>query len=94
MAIQAKKVLDTLGKVSTDDIKVGKDVTTAAKLAADKLQSLEKSGVDIGKFYKQYDTQRSGRLSYKDFSDTLLILNADIGREDAKRKLVQWITIT
>lgn len=44
---------------------------------------LKNNGVDLNKFYAQYDVQKNGKMSYKDFSDTLLAVSSGIRRDEA-----------
>ena len=84
LASQARKVLNQLNQMNASK-KTGtvRPTEENAKLAEKKLRSLKDNGVDLTKFYYQYDTLRTGCISYKDFSDTLLAVSSGIGREDA-----------
>eukprot|EP00981_Chlorochromonas_danica_P014844 scaffold9105_cov169-Ochromonas_danica.AAC.1 len=78
MVQQAKKVIQHLNQLPP-----GKEVNTCARLAEERLKRLQGNGVDLNKFYQQYDVHRNGRVSYKDFSDILIAVSAGVGREDA-----------
>lgn len=82
MVMQAKKVLAHLNQIPRNK-KGSEGVESSAGVAADRLAKLKDSGVDLNKFYQQYDVNRNGKVSYKDFSDILLSMSAGIGREDA-----------
>ncbi|RYH17256.1 EF-hand domain-containing protein [archaeon] len=83
MASQAKKVLQHLNTTPKAPKSQSEIIRASAQLAEERLQKLRQSGIDISKYYQQYDVERNGRISYKDFSDTLLSLSTGISREDA-----------
>jgi Ca2+-binding EF-hand superfamily protein len=60
-----------------------RSVQENARAAKEALLKFKKSGINLNSFYKQYDTSKSGNLTYKDFSDILLSMSTGIGREDA-----------
>lgn len=83
MAFQAKKVLERLSALPKSTSINKKTVQDNARTAKETLLKYKKSGIDLKSFYKQYDTTKSGNLTYKDFSDILLSMSTGIGREDA-----------
>eukprot|EP01031_Cornospumella_fuschlensis_P022264 gene22264-27226_t len=83
MASQAKRVLEHLNTTPKSPRPQKEIIRTSAERAEERLRKLRQSGIDIAKFYQQYDVERTGRVSYKDFSDTLLSLSTGISREDA-----------
>ena len=84
LANQAQRVLSHLSRMQVDKSHGPvKSVGELSKTAEQKLRQLKERGVDLNKFYTQYDPNRSGCVSYKDFSDTLLAMSSGIGREDA-----------
>ena len=82
MATQALRVLDNLSKLPNQKRQT-RPLTETAAIAQSKLKSLVDSGIDIHKFYQQYDVNRSGKVSYKDFCDTLGAVSSGLGREEA-----------
>jgi Ca2+-binding EF-hand superfamily protein len=83
MASQALKVLDQLSKLQVATKKPKRSIKETSQIAEAKLKSLVDNGVDLQKFYSQYDVNRTGRVSYKDFGATLLACSAGIGRDEA-----------
>jgi Ca2+-binding EF-hand superfamily protein len=83
MATQAMRVLDQLSKIPGAPKRVHRDPAETAAIARSKLEKLEKTGVDLRKYYALYDVNRSGKISYKDFGDTLLAVSAGLSREEA-----------
>lgn len=91
MAQQAKKVLSHIAALPAAPAGGGspraaasqpRSVGDSARVATEKLERLQKSGVDLQRFYAQYDVQKTGRVSYKDFADTLTHLCAGVNRQD------------
>eukprot|EP01033_Poteriospumella_lacustris_P010872 gene10872-7731_t len=91
MAQQAKKVLSHIAALPAAPAGGGspraaasqpRSVGDSARVATEKLERLQKSGVDLQRFYAQYDVQKTGRVSYKDFADTLTHLSAGVNRQD------------
>lgn len=84
MAKQAVRVMDHLSRIpESPNKKPVREVEQTVELAKNKLAMLEKKGVDLNKFYSKYDVDRTGKVSYKDFSDTLVTLSSGIGKEEA-----------
>ena len=96
MASQAIKVLEQLSKIPSDHNNnsyrlrtkshhnnLNRPVQETSSLVKNKLNMLKDTGVDLSKFYAQYDVNRSGKVSYKDFTDTLLAVSAGVRREEA-----------
>lgn len=83
MATQAMRVLDQLSKIPGQHKKPKRTVQETSSIAQAKLKSLSESGIDLQRFYNQYDVSRTGKVSYKDFCDTLLAVSSGIGREEA-----------
>lgn len=83
MAKQAMRVLDQLSKIPGTQKRPKRSVQETSAIAQAKLKSLAASGIDLQRFYNQYDVNRTGKVSYKDFCDTLLAVSSGLGREEA-----------
>jgi Ca2+-binding EF-hand superfamily protein len=83
LAFQTKKVLEKLSTLPESKNVQRRSVQENARAAKEALLKFKKSGINLNSFYKQYDTSKSGNLTYKDFSDILLSMSTGIGREDA-----------
>lgn len=85
----AKKALKVIHHMKTiPDLpkdKQMKDVTKSSKLAHEKLKYLENNGVDLIKLYRKYDNNRSGRVSYKDFGDSLVAVSSGLSKNEAHK---------
>lgn len=82
MATQAMRVLDQLSKIPGTTRRAHRDAPEAAHIAKEKLQGLVRKGIPLDDFYRQYDVNKTGKISYKDFSDTLLAVSAGLTREE------------
>jgi trimeric autotransporter adhesin len=83
MAHQAKRVLQHLSKYPSGSLKKeSKGIGDCAEIAVSKLENLQKNGMNLNRFYSQYDTNKKGRISYKDFTDTMLHLCAGIDSQE------------
>ena len=84
MAEQALKVLDQLAKLPGASKKKHRNVKETSRIAKCKLEGLKESGIDLRKFYSQYDTQRTGKISYEEFNSSLLHVASGIAKEEAQ----------
>jgi Ca2+-binding EF-hand superfamily protein len=76
------RVLDQLSKIPETKRKGLRSTPETAHIAKAKLETLVKNGARLDDLYKQYDVNKSGKISYKDFSDTLLAVSAGLTREE------------
>jgi Ca2+-binding EF-hand superfamily protein len=93
MARQAKKVMNHISSLpassASSSTPLGpssrlksRSISDSAHIAMQKLESLQKSGVDLSRFYSQYDVHKRGRVSYKDFADTMMHLCSGVNKQD------------
>jgi hypothetical protein len=74
---QASKVLSHLEEVCNIDQKQENMSTIASKA----IERLEKK--DMKDFFKRIDINRRGKISFKDFNDTLISASANVSKDDA-----------
>jgi Ca2+-binding EF-hand superfamily protein len=91
MAQQAKKVLNHISSLPTTKSSApsspssrfqNRSISDCAHIAMQKLECLQQSGVDLNRFYSQYDVHKRGRVSYKDFADTMMHLCSGVNKQD------------
>ena len=83
MATQAMRVLDQLALIpGVPKPHTPRPAAVTADIARNKLKSVCDNGINLQNLYSQYDINRSGKVSYKDFSDTLLAVSAGLTREE------------
>ena len=83
LAKQAEKVLQHLEVLSGPTLKNVRSVAEVARLAQGKLKEYEKRGSSLTDIYKQYDTHRSGKVRYDDFTSSLLNVNSGLRKDEA-----------
>lgn len=74
---QASKVLEHLEEVCKIDQKQ-ENISTIADKALNKLENK-----DMKEFFKRLDINKRGKISYKDFNDTLISTCANLSKDDA-----------
>lgn len=61
-----------------------RDVQTTATIAKTKLLELKENIGDIDKLFVGFDTHRRGKISYEEFSQTLLVANSGLEKHETK----------